>query len=48
LNKTVRPGLAPELHRDPYVFVVADAIPAGLLPFAVIRGDEALALIGAL
>jgi hypothetical protein len=33
------------LHPQPYVFTVADAIPAGLLPFAVIREDEGLTLV---
>jgi hypothetical protein len=37
--------LAPELHPEPYVFVVEDAIPAGLSPFAVIREDEGLTLV---
>jgi uncharacterized protein len=37
--------LAPELHPEPYVFAVADVVPAGLSPFAVIREDEGLTLV---
>jgi hypothetical protein len=37
--------LAPELHPEPYVFAVADTVPAGLSPFAVIREEEGLTLV---
>lgn len=38
--------LAPELHPEPYVFAVEDAIPAGLSPFAVIRINSELSAVG--
>ena len=40
--------LAPEPHVEPHVFTVADAVPAGLPPFAVIREDEGLTLVSVL